>query len=265
MLPRASNRNAPSWISKSRCVPFFTNVFLAHIGYQDWEDIRTHRTEALDAILESLGSQLVPPDFHQTSSDSSLFGSQHSDEHSPEPVDKDTGSLSQPQLLSPTLTVRDGQFGRRENGKGDRRKWKTLSDFVDERAIEDVIDTIEHDRNVLDVCYFFFFVPPLELTYFKDVLNATDAYPENLTDTISTIQKSLPATSALPPINSILESQAQMSTHMASHLESLASHYDQMAETLKESEAGEAFSEEDIQGQLFLYYLFTCLSGWVKL
>jgi autophagy-related protein 17 len=33
----------------------------------------------------------------------------------------------------------------------DRKKWKTLRDFVDERAIEDVLDTIENDRNTLDV------------------------------------------------------------------------------------------------------------------
>ena len=36
---------------------------------------------------------------------------------------------------------------------------------------------------------------------------------------------------------------------MASHLESLASHYDQMAGALRESEAGEVFSEEDLQGR----------------
>jgi autophagy-related protein 17 len=32
----------------------------------------------------------------------------------------------------------------------DRKKWKTLRDFVDERAIEDVLENIESDRNVLD-------------------------------------------------------------------------------------------------------------------
>jgi autophagy-related protein 17 len=80
------------------------------------------------------------------------------------------------------------------------------------------------------------------------MLAATDSYPENLTNTISTIQRSLPTTTALPSINSTLESQAKVSTHMANHLESLASHYDQMAGALRESEAGEAFSEEDLQG-----------------
>jgi autophagy-related protein 17 len=78
---------------------------------------------------------------------------------------------------------------------------------------------------------------------------ATDSYPENLTNTISTIKNSLPIITALPSIDSIIQSQAEVSTHMASHLESLASHYDQMAGALRESEAGEVFSEEDLQGR----------------
>jgi autophagy-related protein 17 len=43
---------------------------------------------------------------------------------------------------------------------------------------------------------------------------------------------------------------------MAGHLESLASHYDQMAGALRESEAGEVFSDEDLQGWL------SCLKAW---
>lgn len=50
-------------------------------------------------------------------------------------------------------------------------------------------------------------------------------------------------------IESILESQAEVSTHMAVHLESLASHYGQMAGALRENEAGEIFNEEDLQGR----------------
>lgn len=36
---------------------------------------------------------------------------------------------------------------------------------------------------------------------------------------------------------------------MAKHLTSLAEHYDQMASALRDNEAGEVFSREDIQGQ----------------
>jgi autophagy-related protein 17 len=35
----------------------------------------------------------------------------------------------------------------------DRSKWKTLRDFVDERAIEDALDNMDRDRSVLDVGY----------------------------------------------------------------------------------------------------------------
>ena len=41
-----------------------------------------------------------------------------------------------------------------------------------------------------------------------------------------------------------------VSIDMARQLESLAAHYDQMAAALKDSEAGEVFSEEDLQGNV---------------
>jgi autophagy-related protein 17 len=104
------------------------------------------RADALDAVLDSLGKQLVPPDFHQASSDSSLFGSQHSGD---EPA-QDASHSGQLQR-SPTLTVRDGRTSRKDAEVSDRKTWKTLRDFVDERAIEDVLETIENDRNILDV------------------------------------------------------------------------------------------------------------------
>ncbi|KZP33352.1 hypothetical protein FIBSPDRAFT_721504, partial [Athelia psychrophila] len=180
---------------------------------------------SLDTILDSLGKQLVPPDFHQASSGSSLFGSQHSDEEAEDAI----GPSPQPQR-SPTLTLRDQRTARREKELRDRKRWKTLRDFVDERGIEDELDAIESDRNDLDI-----------------VLGTTDSYPENLMDTVSGIEKSLPGKAALPPINAIINSQAQASTHMANHLESLASHYEQMAGAMRESEAGEAFSQDDLQ------------------
>jgi len=93
-----------------------------------------------------------------------------------------------------------------------------------------VLETMESDRNGLD-----------------DILGATDSYPENLSNTISTIQNSLPSITPVISIEEILESQAEVSTRMAIHLESLTSHYGQMAGALRESEAGEIFSEEDLQ------------------
>jgi hypothetical protein len=35
-----------------------------------------------------------------------------------------------------------------------RSSWKTLRDFVDDQAIDDVLENIENDRLRLDVCYF---------------------------------------------------------------------------------------------------------------
>jgi hypothetical protein len=146
-----SSRSEHSWTNKFRYVHTTSyRPFTEIITFDDqkWDDIRTQRADALDAILESLDTQLVPPDFHQASSDSSLFGSQHSDDE-PERETHDMRASSHLQQ-SPTLTVRDGRSSHQEKAK-DRKKWKTLRDFVDERAIEDVLETIENDRNALDV------------------------------------------------------------------------------------------------------------------
>jgi autophagy-related protein 17 len=86
----------------------------------------------------------VPPDFHQESEDSSIFGSQHSDDETNDtPFDQ-----------SPSNTVRENLHQRASAcRKLDRSKWKTLRDFVDERAIEDALDNMDRDRSVLDVGY----------------------------------------------------------------------------------------------------------------
>jgi autophagy-related protein 17 len=64
-----------------------------------------------------------------------------------------------PQLhQSPTLTIRNGGSLLKEKEVKDRKKWKTLRDFVDERAIEDILESIENDRNVLDVSIIHLFV-----------------------------------------------------------------------------------------------------------
>jgi hypothetical protein len=47
--------------------------------------------------------------------------------------------------------VRDNPFNRHGKKNIDRTKWKTLRDFVDEGAIESVLDTLESDRTKLDV------------------------------------------------------------------------------------------------------------------
>ncbi|KAI0951131.1 hypothetical protein AcW1_008249 [Taiwanofungus camphoratus] len=197
---------------------------------QEWDSLRNQRTDALDAVLESLGSQVVAPDFHSTaSSDSCPFGSQHNSED-----EQDGNALfgEQPEQ-SPTQTLRNVSQNMKQHVNGrhkDRSRWKTLRDFVDERAIEDVLDTIENDRNDLD-----------------DILARTSDYPESLSNTISAIQATVPTETALLSIKDIFTAQEAASTKMAGHLESLAAHFDQMASALRDNEAGEEFGEEDFQ------------------
>ncbi|KAG2017866.1 hypothetical protein CC2G_007333 [Coprinopsis cinerea AmutBmut pab1-1] len=236
---------------------------------QEWDTTRTKSTDALESILESLGRQVVPPDFHETSAGSSLFGSQHSDSES-----DDETALVQPQSppravtqksvngsnasglslspVSPSATirrhgsirrVRESEKGKRKSktdaeelkrqAKADRSKWKTLRDFVDDRAIEEILETIENDRNRLE-----------------DTLNQTDDYASSLKRTVDSLQESLPLPPEVPilaKMQETLTAQDTIVTSMAEKLESLAVHYDQMAGALKDSEAGEVFGDEDLQ------------------
>ena len=82
------------------------------------------------------------------------------------------------------------------------------------------------------------------------MLEASDGYPETLSTAISAIQNALPIALPPPPVIEAMNAQADISTSMARHLESLAAHYDQMAGALRDSEAGEVFTEEDLQGYL---------------
>ena len=55
-------------------------------------------------------------------------------------------------------------------------------------------------------------------------------------------------------MDDIFSSQEAISTDMANHLSGLTRHYDQMVQALHESEAGESFSEDDIQGEYMAYH-----------
>ena len=101
---------------------------------QAWDSKRSERIATLDTLLDSLGSQLVPLALHETATDSSLFGSQHS--HSDH---------------SDSHTALAEQHNRTGIAATDRGKWRSLRYFVDERSIEDALDRIEEDRNALDV------------------------------------------------------------------------------------------------------------------
>lgn len=85
----------------------------------------------------------------------------------------------------------------------------------------------------------------------QDVIATTTEYSQTLIMMNTAVKSSLPQLSPLLPIEKILSSQMDVSIEMARHLDSLTAHYDQMAIALKDSEAGEIFGEEDVQGACF--------------
>ncbi|PPQ64135.1 hypothetical protein CVT24_008765 [Panaeolus cyanescens] len=248
----------------------------------EWDGIRMERTNALDDILDSLGSQVVPPDFHESTTDSSLFGSQNSAGEIDHPTDdfmiertapdpsnatkcpprtpvkagrKSSTSMSP---TSPSETLRRNkvseQLPSNVKSKPHRKNWKTLRDFVDDKGIEEMHEMIDKDRQGLE-----------------DILSATDDYPEILSKTIQRIHLSLPASAgvskpvskndytrfnrpdpnspggpALPKVQELVIAQERMVNAMAGLLENLTGHYDNMATALHESESGEVFDEEDL-------------------
>lgn len=89
------------------------------------------------------------------------------------------------------------------------------------------------------------------------MLGRTDDYPETLTRAIEGIRTSLPEPGLGSPlvsrIQDALVGQDTVATSMADLLESLASHYEQMDTALKDTEAGEVFSQEDLQRAILLF------------
>ncbi|KAH9902806.1 autophagy protein Apg17-domain-containing protein [Cubamyces lactineus] len=204
---------------------------------QEWDTLRSQRSDALDAVLESLASQYVPPDFHTTSVDSSPFGSQNGSEDEAEDDGTPFGlPKSNPDpRQSPTDTVRNrsplAKLDEKKSKKLDRRRWKTLNDFVDERAIEDLLDAIEQDRQDLD-----------------KILGQTSCHPEDLMSAIEAIRISMPEISEPLDFGAMFKAQADTASTMAKHLESLAHHYGNMQNAMHDFEAGEEFTEDDMQG-----------------
>lgn len=77
----------------------------------------------------------------------------------------------------------------------------------------------------------------------------TSDFPESLKGTIEAIKNSLPTEISIPPMDDIFVSQEAHSVEMANHLSSLTSHYDQIIQALHDFDAGEEFSEADLQRQ----------------
>ncbi|KIY68904.1 hypothetical protein CYLTODRAFT_394741 [Cylindrobasidium torrendii FP15055 ss-10] len=177
---------------------------------QEFDTLRMHESNELDKTLDSLGAHRVPPDFYHSEQEdeaSSLFGAQDSDE------DDGPSNLQN----SPSSTVRIP-----------RTHVKTLRDFIADRAVDEILDSIDNERNELD-----------------DVLEQTTEFPSILRTSIDSIERMLPSES-LPNVYQDLEKQEETAAEMARHLESLAQHYDQMTSAMEDSERGEVFEEEDL-------------------
>ena len=115
-------------------------------------------------------------------------------------------------------------------------------------------------------CLFFVFDPQFNPICTQDILSKTSDYPEQLANTIAAIRATLPTDWTIPHLDEIFSAKENALEDMAKHLGSLAEHYEQMAEALQDSDAGEVLGEEEIQG-LYLGVLtdslvFTCFFSY---
>ena len=91
----------------------------------------------------------------------------------------------------------------------------------------------------------------------QQIFSETDEYPERLTGSINSIQTSLPIPEpgddpTLQKVQAAITRQEANATSMAGLLVNLASHYEQMAGALKDTESGEVFSEGEMWSKSFL-------------
>ena len=80
----------------------------------------------------------------------------------------------------------------------------------------------------------------------------TASYTATLQDTLRAIREALPPDKPAVDLQKVLSTQEHWTTEMAHQLESLTEHFEKMEDALRESEAGEKFSEDDIQGKHYL-------------
>ncbi|KAG8708229.1 autophagy protein 17, partial [Ceratobasidium sp. 395] len=197
---------------------------------QEWDRARSQRTRSLDLVLEQLGNQGVPPSLHKTITGSSVFGSPASNTSKELPPVSQSGMNGRP----------PHDAGRVDHEKNtvtdqDRRKWKTLRDFIDERSIEDALEGIEEERLQLD-----------------DSLAKTYDFSRALSAQIAGIQDSLPQLSSEPilaVVHRLMTEQNALVHAMAEDLEGIARHFGQVRDAMKVEENGAAISSEDLKKQ----------------
>ncbi|KAG9126768.1 autophagy protein 17 [Ceratobasidium sp. 392] len=199
-----------------------------HSVAKEWDRARSQRTRSLDHVLEQLGNQAVPPSLHKTITGSSVFGSPTSNTSKELPV------VSQLGLNGRALhDAGRGDHEKNTVADQDRRKWKTLRDFVDERSIEDALERIEEGRLQLD-----------------DSLAKTYDFSRALSAQISGIQDSLPQLSSEPilaVVHRLMTEQDSLVHAMAEDLEGIARHFGQVRDAMKVEETGGVINSEDLK------------------
>lgn len=189
-----------------------------HSVAKDWDRARSQRTRSLDAILEQLGNQAVPPSLHKTVTGSSVFGSPRSDAGKELPGTELNGKTSTRQETRPNQ---------------DRSRWKTLRDFIDERAIEEALERIEEERLQLDDC-----------------LARTYDFPQTLAAHITAIRDSLPQLSIEPVlhvVHRLSTEKDQLVRGMAEDLEGIVRHFGQVKDAMRVEDDGGVIDLEDLK------------------
>ncbi|CAE6335090.1 unnamed protein product [Rhizoctonia solani] len=199
----------------------------AHSVAREWDRARSRRTRSLDAILDQLGNQAVPPSLHKTVSGSSVFGSPRSDTGKQLPDTPQLGINGKASLGASHLNQESDQTVQ------ERSRWKTLRDFIDERSIEEALERIEEERLQLD-----------------DSLARSYDFPQALDEQISAVRDSLPQFSAEPILHEVhrhMTEQDRLVHAMAEDLEGIARHFGQVKDALQVEDDGGVIDMDDIR------------------
>ncbi|CAE6475123.1 unnamed protein product [Rhizoctonia solani] len=198
-----------------------------HSVAKEWDRARSRRTRSLDAILEQLGNQAVPPSLHKTVTGSSVFGSPRSDAGKPLPDDPQPVINGKASLNASHLNQENHQTVQ------ERSRWKTLRDFIDERSIEEALERIEEERLQLD-----------------DSLARSFDFPQTLAEQISAVRDSLPQLSTEPILHVVhghMTEQDRLVRAMAEDLEGVAQHFGQVKDAMQVEDDGGAINADDIR------------------
>ncbi|CAE6510891.1 unnamed protein product [Rhizoctonia solani] len=199
----------------------------AHSVAKEWDRARSRRTRSLDAILEQLGNQAVPPSLHKTVTGSSVFGSPRSDAGKPLPGDPQSAINGK---VAPGASHLNQVSHRTVQ---ERNRWKTLRDFIDERSIEEALERIEGERLQLD-----------------DSLAKSYDFPQSLGEQISVIRDSLPQLPSEPILHVVdrhMIKQDRLVRAMAEDLEGIARHFGQMRDAMQVEDDGGVINMDDLR------------------